>query len=394
LATILVVLVGYYFIIQSGQTGTDRKPSGFRSFFPFGGNDNATTSPREVVGDNTPEEELNFTQKLRKLSSEPVSGAGILDVKAGSIVRYIEKATGHIFEVEMFSPNQNRISNTTIPLAYDAIWGNKNTSLVVRYLKDDDVTVDTYALTIKEVSTSTENNVSAVSFPANISGVSGLNNSMFYLQQTDNSSVGFISNFSGKNRKQIWNSEIKELNSQYINPKTVSLTTKPARNISGFMYFVDTGTGQVKKILGDIVGLSTLTDSDANQVLYLTQGDGVQLSVFNQKSKSFLPVTPTTFPEKCVWSKRDKSIVYCAVPEESLDGSSLTFWYQGVYSFGDYIWKYDIKNNISSIVSNLYDESSERIDVIKPILSENEQYLIFLNKMDNSLWSLDLTKEN
>jgi hypothetical protein len=39
---------------------------------------------------------------------------------------------------------------------------------------------------------------------------------------------------------------------------------------------------------------------------------------------------------------------------------------------------------------DLSQESGMAIDVIKPILSDNEQYLIFINKIDNTLWSLDL----
>ena len=167
------------------------------------------------------------------------------------------------------------------------------------------------------------------------------------------------------------------------------MTTKPAQNIPGFLYFVDTGSGQVRKILGNIVGLSTLVNGDGTQVIYLEQGNTAKMSLFDQKSKSSNIITPTTFPEKCAWSKKDKTIVYCAVPREYINGQSLTFWYKGLVLFTDDIWKYDLKNNIGTIIENL---SEKPIDVIKPILSDNEQYLIFMNKRDNSLWSLDLTK--
>lgn len=64
----------------------------------------------------------------------------------------------------------------------------------------------------------------------------------------------------------------------------------------------------------------------------------------------------------------------------------------GTMQFTDDIWKYDTKANKSIIVDNLYEDSGENIDVIKPILSENEQYLVFINKRDGNLWSLDLSK--
>jgi hypothetical protein len=337
-------------------------------------------------------EPTNYTQKLREISAEQVAGAGVLDVKAGTVVRHVEKTTGHIYETELFSTIQNRISNTTIPTAYDAVWGNKNNSLVVRYLKDDNHTVDTYGLLLKEVSTSTENTVSAVKFPEDIKEISSFGASVFTLQTSNSSSIGYISNFDGSKKIQIWNSPIKEVTSQYVNVKTIALTTKPHQNFGGFLFFVDTGNGQVKKILGNVFGLSSLVNDIATQVLFLDQGNTPKLFVFDIKSKSSTPLTPTTFPEKCVWSKKDKNIFYCAVPQEFIGRDSLTLWYQGSTSFTDNIWKFDIKNNVSSMVGELFNESNEQIDVIKPILSENEQYIVFINKIDNSLWSLDLTK--
>lgn len=391
---LLISLVGYYFVIQNKSETPGGVINTFKGFFPFGGEEVATTTPsiENPVVENPVIEPANYAQKLRKISSEQVAGMGTLDTKAGTVVRYIEKATGHIYETELFSPNKNRISNTTIPTVYDAVWGNKNSSLIARYLKDDNQTIDTYGLLLKDVSTSTENVVSAVKFPEGIKDVSVFGNSVFTLETKDSSSVGYISNFDGSKKIQIWNSPIKEVLSQYVNSKTVALTTKPHQNFEGFLFFVDTGNGQVKKMLGNIFGLSTLTNNDATQVVFLDQGNVAKLFVFDIKSKSSTALTPTTFPEKCVWSKKDKNIVYCAVPQEYISNDSLTLWYQGSVSFTDNVWRFDIKNNVSSMIGELFNESNEQIDVIKPILSENEQYLVFINKIDNSLWSLDLTK--
>lgn len=391
---LLVSLVGYYFIIQNNGGTSGGVVSTFKGFFPFGGAENASTTPQtdNPVVNPPVVEPANYTQKLRKISAEQVAGAGALDVKVGTVVRHIEKATGHIYETELFSPNQNRISNTTIPTAYDAIWGNKNNSLIVRYLKDNNQTVDTYGLLIKEVSTSTENSVSAVKFPEGINDVSSFGSTVFTLETNNSSSIGYISNFDGSKKIQIWNSPIKGVVSQYVNAKTVALTTKPHQDFEGFLFFVDTGNGQTKTILGNIFGLSTLVNDVATQVLFLDQGSTPKMFVFDIKTKSTVDLTPTTFPEKCVWSKKDKNIVFCAVPQEYIGNNSLTLWYQGSTSFTDNVWKFDIKNNTSSMVGELFNESNDQIDVIKPILSENEQYLIFINKIDNSLWSLDLTK--
>jgi len=394
LVLILSGLIFYYLKNKNTDGGNGGIADTFKNFFPFGGeevvnNNNGTTTP-----DETPivEEPVDFIQKLRKLSSEPVAGAGLLDVKAGTVVRYIEKATGHIFEVELFSPRQGRISNTTVPKVYDAVWGNKNNSLITRYLKDDDRTVETYSLTVKDISTTTENTITGIAFPSRISDVSVIDASVFYLEQGVNGSNGYVSNWSGGSKKQIWNSPIKELISQYVNNKTVALTTKSEENTEGFLYFVDTGNGSTRRIIGNIIGLSTLVDSSATRVLYLKQEQGVEMFLYDMTTKTRDAVYPVTFPEKCVWSSKNKDIVFCAVPKEGVEKSSLTFWYKGLNQFNDDIWKYDLENKTSDIVLSMSSETSENIDVIKPILSESEQYLVFMNKRDNALWSLDLTK--
>ena len=392
LTLFLISLVGYYLILQNNTDTGSGGGSIFRNFFPFGGG--ATTEPPVIEEPPVipPPPTQSATQKLRKISAEPVAGAGVLDVKAGTLVRHIEKATGHIFETELFSSNQNRISNTTIPLVYDAVWGNKNNSLVARYLKDDNQTIDTYGLLIKEVSTSTENTVSAIKLSENLSQISVFGNSVFSLEHKPDSSLGFISNFDGTKKVQIWNSPVKELLAQYVNSKTVALTTKPDQNTEGFLFFVDTGNAQTKKIIGNVFGLSTLVNDTATQLIFLDQKDALRMFMFDVKSKSSTNMTPPTLPEKCVWSKKDRNIIYCAVPEEFMDRDSLTLWYRGFIYFTDNIWKYDIKNNISNVMTSLFNESREQIDVTKLLLSENEQYLVFVNKIDNSLWSLDLTK--
>ncbi len=396
LVLLLLGLIFYYLNNKNTDDGNGGMVNTFKNFFPFGGsevvdNNTGSTTPEEI-SDDREEPVVDFVKKLRKLSSEPVAGAGLLDVKAGTVVRYIEKATGHIFEVELFSPRQGRISNTTIPKVYDAVWGNKNNSLITRYLKDDDRTVETYSLTVKDLSTTTENIITGIAFPNKISDVSVVDTGVFYLEQSDTGSSGYVSNWSGGNKKQIWNSPIKEIISQYVNSKTVALTTKSEENTEGFLYFVDTSNGTSRRILGNIIGLSTLTDSSATRVLYLKLDQSVEMFLYDMTMKTRNVVYPVTFPEKCVWSSKSKDIVFCAVPKEGVERASLTSWYKGLNQFSDDIWKYDLKNNTANIVLSMNSETSEDIDVIKPILSESEQYLVFMNKRDNALWSLDLTK--
>jgi len=388
-------LAWYYFFVLSAKNQQGNEATTPKTFTPFGGAGytGGTTGFSGGTTGQTDNNQLNYTKKLRGLWNQPTSGAGISDSKVGSTVRLVDKATGFVYEVQLYSPVQTRLSNTTIPLAYSAFWDGQNNSFVAQYLKDNN-TVSTNVLSLKAVSaTTTDQTISGFALPDNAGSVSVLGETIFYLQTRVGLSQGFTSSFDGKTKKQIWQSPLTELNSQIVNANSVALTVKPYQNVLGFAYLVNTGTGSVKKLLGNVPGLVTLVSPDASQVLYSSQSDaGSSMALYNIKTATAVAVTPATFPEKCVWSKKDATVVYCAVPENSLDGTSLTAWYMGQISFSDDIWKYNLKQNTSSIIEHLADDAGEQIDAVKPILSTSEQYLIFTNKIDGTLWSLDLSK--
>jgi hypothetical protein len=394
LVLIVAFLVWYYFFVLPSQNQTGNSATTSKTFTPFGGTAGSGAtggfSSTTATGEATTNQP-NYTQKLRELWNQPTSGAGVLDTKAGTVVRFVDKATGFVYETQLFSPIQNRLANTTIPLAYNAVWDGLNNSFVAQYLKDDN-TINTNVLTLKGgTSTSTDQTLSGFALGSNISSVSVFGETIFYLQTYVGQSFGFTSTFDGKTKKQIWQSPLDELTSQMVNANYVALTTKPYQNVPGFTYLVNTGTGSVKKLLGDVPGLVSLVSPDASQVLYSSQNYANSMALYNVKTGGATAITPATFPEKCVWSKKDATIVYCAVPENSLDGTSLTAWYMGQISWSDDIWKYDLKQNTAGIIEHLADDAGEQIDVIKPILSTSEQYLIFTNKIDGTLWSLDLS---
>jgi len=408
LVLFLAGLVGYYFVLKNKQTGSDvGKPLTFKNFFPFGGDGTNTTGgggilPEDIrpVINNGQKPLVNYDVKLRKVSAESTAGFGLFDSKLGTTLRYIEKATGHIYEADLFSPREERLSNTTLPKVYTAQWGGSSSTLIAQKLQDDNETVETYSLNLKlntdprnDLSTSTKHSTVGTLLVSNIDGVSVSGQNLFYTVTGENGSLGYLSTINGNAGKQVWNSPIRELIVQNINNTTVALTTKPYPEVNGYLYFLNTSSGAVTKIIGNISGLTTLTSPDAKKVLILSQSGSNKLTSYTIADRTSADLNPSTFPEKCVWSKKDTNIVYCAVSKEILGVMALTNWYLGAVQFNDDIWKYDMKANTANIIADLSSENGgEPLDVMKPALSDNERYMVFMNKRNGSLWSLDLTK--
>jgi hypothetical protein len=398
LVIFVLALLGYYFILKSDSNVANGKTPSFRDFLPFGGSSETSTTTTEIsrpVVPETPPVATEFTKKVRKIWPLPVSGFGMFDTKAGTVLRHIEKSTGHIHETEMFSPKQERISNTTITLPYVAEWGTSSSTLITQYLKQDNHTIDTYYLVLKptdlKVNTDSESakfTPSSTLLSPNISQVVVNGNSMFSLVVGDTGSNGFISNLDGSGIKQIWNSPIKEVVAQYVNSNTIALNTAHYPNVNGYLYLLNTN-GSFKKVLGNIPGLTSLVSPDAKKVLGLSD-DG--MFIYNLVDGSNLPQSPKTFPEKCVWSKKNLDILYCAVPNETINTGSLNSWYMGLSRYTDSIWKFDTKNNVSTMIVDLNKETGESIDTSRIKISDSDSYLGFINKRDGSFWTVDLTK--
>lgn len=150
-------LIGWgIFVFQSqrGTTGAGEEIS-IRDFFPFGRTPDTSETPTPTT--QTPSQNINGSSieipevipALRKISEDPVAGAFAFNESGKTVIRFVDRATGHIFETDDTTLNIKRISNTTIPTVYEAFWISKN-SVVLRHLREDGETVESVILRMIE----------------------------------------------------------------------------------------------------------------------------------------------------------------------------------------------------------------------------------------------------
>jgi len=329
---------------------------------------------------------------LRKITDGPVSGAVIFDRDKNTLVRYMEKATGHIYEVNIKETNPVRISNTTVPRVYETLWSTDGKLFVARYLDDETEVIKSFGGSVN-----TETNELDGAFLVdgiNQMAISQESNRVFYLSDSGDGGVnGIASGFRGEDKSQIFSSEFSEWLFTWPRVRNVALTTKPSSGVPGSMYFLNTQNGAFDKILGDINGLTTATSPNTSRVLYSEslRTKTIKLRLYDVPTDKAKDIDVVTLPEKCVWTS-DSDIIYCGVPTIISRADYPDEWYQGLVSFADDVWKIDIKNGFVDLLAIPVELVGEEVDLINPILSPNEDYVIFTNKKDSSLWSLSLTE--
>ncbi|MEJ0001710.1 MAG: hypothetical protein WDN09_00770 [bacterium] len=310
-------------------------------------------------------------------------------------VRYAARATGNIYQTFADTLNEQKFSSTIIPKIYDAYFDSKAESVVMRYLKNDQETIETFAGVLpKELlaGDTTGNNELKGSFLGE--GITDISMSadlqkIFYLIDISDTATGVTSGYLGDKKTEVFNSPFTEWLSQWPNANMVTITTKPASGYPGYMYWFDPAKQDLQQVLGNINGLTDLTSPDGKIVLY--SNDQLGLSLYNVASKNVIPVGLRTMPEKCVWTKASTAL-YCFVPKTLIPNNQYPDdWYKGKISFSDQIWSMNALDGTVSLVADpISFPGGEEIDGTKPALDKDGRYLFFVNKKDSFLWEFDL----
>jgi hypothetical protein len=269
---------------------------------------------------------------------------------------------------------------------------------VVRYLNNDNDTVETLVGQIASVTEKTSagyvyNETKLVTryLEPNIlaAGDSEQPNSYFtLLSSLSGGSIVAVGDYATGTPKAIFESPLAQWVVSWSKDR-IAIQTKAGSNDTGFLFFVD-AAGEQEKIIENRRGLTTLVNPDATRVLFSeTVDNDLHLWVKNLEDGTERLLELRTLPEKCSWSLKDEAVLVCGAPDFYVRGPYPTNWYQGRFSFDDNIWAIDIDSERYEL---LYDtrESQETFDVWRPSISPSGGFLVFQNKRDLSLWSLDL----
>jgi len=297
-------------------------------------------------------------------------------------LRYVERATGHIYEMYLDNKIQGEVSNSTIPDIYQAIFSGSAKSVIYRYLGDDDQTIESYVATL--------GSANGEFLPENIldAALSPDKSKFFYLAKTGSGVTGTIKYFDQNKTNTVFNSSFSEWLSQWVTDQKIYLTTKASSTVPGNLYSLNVSSGVLSKIFGGVKGLTTLANNDGTVVLYnATTPTGPALGLLSVSNHTTNNINTYGLPEKCVWSANNVDI-YCALPDNIAGSDYPDSWYKGKVSFDDRFVKI---NSSTGNVTTIADSSdATALDGTYLFLNRAEDTLFFINKKDSTLWSLSL----
>lgn len=398
LSIILIIFLGWYLLIRNPKIPIGEAVG---NILPFGSGDNTnipilpTSDPSTPLKANdqlTTDKFGSPTALLFRISDTPVAGVVSFKRGGGTIVRYVDRATGHIYDTDLSTLAKTKVSNQTLPKIYEAYFRPDGNAVLLRSLKDDSDVVEnlTLALTPPQgTSTNTLYAVSSTPLRGNVGSVAvGSGNTLFYTLRDTSSIVSSL--FNGTGIKTLLTSSFTDWRLASAGNNLV-VYTKASASTPGFAYTLNTSNKAFIKILGPLNGLIVIPNSSGNRVLYsYSENNKTKLFAKNLQSKALYEILPTTLAEKCIWSIKNVGRFFCGTPVDSPRTEEPDSWYRGATHFSDRIWLFDANTEIAQVLVEPKLSLGVDIDMAEPKLSPDEDYLIFINKTDLSLWALRL----
>lgn len=386
-----IVGVAAFLMLNSGENTSDEEDRGFSilEFLPFGKSSEETeTQITEENGGEIITETNQPVPRIRKISSEPVAGAVVFNVGTTSVVRFVEKGTGNVYEARSNLTKIERLTNTTIPKIARAFWLPNASGFLAQTLSVENELVETsFVKLIKSAGEGEDLTPYGTTISKLPTGIEEIaikpdGSKVFYYIDAGYSNW-FISNPDGTGSSLVLSHPLSEWLPKWISSNIIIMQSKPSFQSAGFYYSFDVSSKVLKKIGTGAFGLIANTNSDGSLSIVSNGGTSPSLFLVTNTDASTKPISASSMADKCVWSGDN---VYCAVPDELPSGSYPDDWYKGVVSTGDSIERIDPNNDISYVVSDLASESGEKIDVVDLIISSDKTHLVFRNKIDGYLW--------
>ncbi|MDE1975343.1 MAG: hypothetical protein KGI49_02430 [Patescibacteria group bacterium] len=402
----------YFFLGGTGGSGaqTSNTNSNQPGFQPFsrtspgnggqaGNNASGTASSTGQAGG------ANSIPTLRLLSSTPVGGYGASTTASTTIVRWVDRGRGNIYQADYISSNITTLSNTIVPRIYESGWNSDISSFIGMLLQDGDPSPQAIYAQLIPVSAATGTPQGAnytpyalrgKNLPSNVASyaVSPDGKQIFLFSIQGGQGIGYISQFSGGTATRIFSTPITQVNVDWPAPDIIAITTKGSAYQNGYLYFVNPKTGIWKEVAGPLPGLSAKVSHDGKYAVLSATGNNnnVLTSIYSIASSTGTDAVIRTMADKCAWGNFYRDVVYCAAPSQPVSGIYPDDWYQGRLSTVDKIWQVDAISGQVHLISSIIDQSDRVIDAFNLGLDQKDDYLFFMNKNDLSLWSLDLVR--
>lgn len=375
---LLVLIIGFW--VYSFLYGKPENTDNFFTNLGIFGQDNSVVIETPTNINETPTIDVS-TEKLRQLTTKPTIGARLIQNSSSTIMRYVEAGTGHIFDIDLTTGQETRVSQISVPIASEAALSNNGDYVAIRsgYNNQNEVIF----IDLTELSNPKNhllpNQIESFAF--------SYNNELLFTEFVSGQTEGKSYLESTKQTRRLFTAPFTAHSMSWSNSSTSPhiIYTKAASSMLGYAYEINAS------------GLNRLPESGYG--LTVSQGYGSRITGINgnngEYSTFFTTITNKNsvlpgmvIPEKCTFTRKNQNEAICAYPLSFTNTNFPDGWNRGDYTFNDYVWR--INPGGATLLVYPRQSVGRELDIVQPSLSPDEKMLYFINKTDKSLWLYEL----
>ncbi len=376
LTIIIVVSVWIYLFMF----GTPKSANDVFTNFGLGGEPTPEfSSEAPSIVDTAPVTQTGASQALRQLTTRPVAGATFIE---GGI-RYVERGTGHIYDIMFSTGTESLVVGNTIPRSVDAIFREGGEQVAITYEIDgtEQIVVGTLS-----INSNGERVLDVINLPIGATGIAfGTTPLISYLEKNAGGTTGIYYNTFSGTSTIAFTIPLRDI--EVLWGPSVYVYTTPSVHQYGYLYKVGKGS-QLQYVTEPGLGLMALPLTDGVLTASFEEGGLVTKTISGTSTHT---LSLSLFPEKCVQNPMAEELLYCGALGSLLTGELPDSWYKGVTTFADELWLIDVANMTSRALTNIMGESGRSVDISHIGTNASGTYIYFINKNDGTLWMFDTT---
>ena len=316
-------------------------------------------------------------------------------------VKIVGQGRGHRYVVETSPYSLKLVSRGEFTRVAEAYIFSDDQALVLYESAEDESTIRSSFVPFF----TSESGARVQWFEDNIRVATNNETLLFFIQTIDEKSVGVVVDVSDPERTRVvWESGFTSWIPRWGRSSRILLRTPTTEHMKGLMYLVDPeGVLPDDQFVTLSSGGSAFIDTSTGYFVLFEKTDENfvgKTSITNRNRDISIDLPIGTLPEKC---DGFNAVFVCAVPTEVLSQTTTGYdtlfpdsWYQGDLQFSDAVVLVNALTGERQLFIHPKDRETRFLsddsifDIIRPRVSEDGEFLFFVNKYDMSLWMLRL----
>lgn len=340
-----------------------------------------------ISGLELPEQtgQVNLTSStLSQLTMRPVAGFGLAQVGSSTaFALYAERGTGHVYRIDLGNGTETRLLQKTFVAVSQAFFASDGSAAVLVGVGNDGRTAHLEEL---------EANRPTHQFPDGADNIAFVGDrEVRYTITSQDGTIGYSYKLDTAETDQLFQTALSDVDVIWKNDETL-LHSRPAPTLRGSLYRVQ---GNTMTRVGDSgLSFSSLASpmlTDIHIETYFNSEIGRLTSLVKESGAEDVRLVIATLADKCAFDVLNGKSVWCGLPLEALGLNDQSAWYKGMLNFSDFLWRIDLNTGEAMVDENLYNATGREVDVLDLTIDNAGSYLLFKNKLDDTLWLKRLT---